>query len=158
MIWVCRAGASGKNYDYFINNQRIYLSWDGYQVDLSQYDDMSKAKEIVSQEKGTTNSTAVSTWATQIVNFVKLMSIGDYVMIPSQNSREYCLAIIDGAYQYLEEDPLYTHSRKIKIVKENIKRDIFPAKIANTLGAFRTVFKAGKDEEIIEILKNNNCL
>lgn len=30
LIWVCRAGASGKNYDYFINNQRIYLSWDGY--------------------------------------------------------------------------------------------------------------------------------
>lgn len=157
MIWVCRAGASGKNYDYFINNQRIYLSWDGYKFDLSQYDDMSKAKEIVSQEKGTTNSTAISTWATQIVNFVVGMKVGDLVIIPSQSSRDYCLAKIESDYQFLN-DELYPHSRKVCLIKEHISKDIFPTYIVNTLGAFRTIFKAGKDEEIVEILKKNNFL
>lgn len=37
MIWVCRPGKEGKYFPLFYKNSRIYLTWEGYNADLSSY-------------------------------------------------------------------------------------------------------------------------
>ena len=37
MLWICRAGQKGCFFSKYIEEQRIYLPWDGYRFDLSKY-------------------------------------------------------------------------------------------------------------------------
>jgi len=69
------------------------------------------------------------------------MRIGDSVLIPSEFSRSYCLAAINGEYVFdeNENEKLY-HSRSITIIEQNIPRDIFEQSIIYSLGAYRTIF------------------
>ena len=83
MLWVCRAGQKGCYFSKYIEEQKIYLPWDGYNYDLSKYASLEDFRPIVAQEKKTDNRTSVSNWSGQLFAFVKQMQIGDYVMIPS---------------------------------------------------------------------------
>lgn len=151
MLWVCRAGQKGCYFTKYIEERRIYLPWDGYRCDLSQYESLDDFRPIVVKEKQTDNRTSVSNWAGQLYAFVKQMQIGDYVMIPSASSRSYVFARIAGDYEYQENDDL-RHSRSIDIIKEDISREVFSQSIQYSLGAYRTVFQPRYEEEIVKTI------
>ena len=153
MLWVCRSGQKGCYFSKYIEEQRIYLPWDGYRFDLSKYDSLEDFRPVVSKEKQTDNRTSVSNWSGQLFAFVKQMQIGDYVMIPSANSQSYVLAKISGDYEYHASDSL-CHSRSIEIIREDISRSVFSQSIQYSLGAYRTVFQPRYEEEIVRIILN----
>lgn len=151
MLWVCRAGQKGCYFTKYIEELKIYLPWDGYKYDLSQYESLEDFRPIVVKEKQTDNRTSVSNWSGQLYAFVKQMQIGDYVMIPSASSRSYVFARIAGYYAYQENDDL-RHSRSIEIIKKDISREVFSQSIQYSLGAYRTVFQPRYEEEIVKTI------
>lgn len=153
MIWVCRAGQKSIFYDYYINNSRIYLPWDGFNINLDSFRELAEFRDIVSKEKDTDNRTTISNLAVQLKAFSVDMNIGDYVLIPSQGSRKYTFAEICGEYEYdaLNEKELW-HSRRIHIIKADIPRDVFEKSMQYSLGAFRTIFKVHRTEEYLQII------
>ena len=44
-IWLFRAGKNGEFESKFLNDKRIYLTWDNLKVDLSKYKDRDKILE-----------------------------------------------------------------------------------------------------------------
>ena len=141
-MWVVRAGKKAIYFDKYMDDKKIYIPWDGYDVDLSAFNSYGDFKELVLKEKGDDNSrTSISNWTTQLFSFVREMRIGDSVLIPSEFSRSYCLAAINGEYVFdeNENEKLY-HSRSITIIEQNIPRDIFEQSIIYSLGAYRTIF------------------
>lgn len=150
MMWVIRAGQGAKYFEKFNEKKRVYIPWSGYHMDLRNYDTREQFRTLVAKEKNTNNRTSISNWYGQLFSFVKEMSVGDYVMIPSNRSQEYTLATISGNYEYdpAEKDGLY-HSRAVMIVRENIPRSIFSQSVAYTLGTFRTIFKVKCEQEIL---------
>lgn len=151
MLWVCRAGQKGCYFTKYIEDQRIYLPWEGYEYDLSQYNSLEDFRPIVAEEKQTDNRTSISNWSGQLFAFVKQMQIGDYVMIPSASSQFYVLARITGDYEYQASDGL-RHSRSIELMKEDISRTVFSQGIQYSLGAYRTVFQPRYEEEIVKTI------
>ena len=79
------------------------------------------------------------------------------VLLPHLGSRHYTLAQIVGEYEYdpNNENGLW-HSRKIKVLKREIPRDIFSQKIQYSLGAYRTIFHAKYEDEILGIINKWN--
>lgn len=150
MIWVIRAGQNALHYDKFIHNSKVYIPWDGYKVDLSGLKTRADFRTLVEKEKGTDNRTTVSNWAGQLYSFTLEMKIGDYVLIPSKGSHTYCLAKISGSYSFdkSEKDMLY-HCRDIEILEMDIPREAFSQQVIYSLGAFRTIFKAKHEDEIM---------
>ncbi len=155
MMWVIRAGQSACYYDIYLENSKVYIPWDGYKMDLSKVKSRSDFRIIVEKEKETDNRTSVSNWAGQLYTFTKEIKIGDYILIPSKGSHSYCLAMTTGDYCFdLNEKKGLYHSRKIKIIYKGIPREIFSQSVIYSLGAFRTIFKANHEEEIMSTINS----
>lgn len=150
MMWVCRPGKHSCLYEKVIADNSIFLGWDGYDTDLSGYSRIEDFRALVITEKNPDAPTTVSNWAGQLYSFCVDMKIGDYVLIPAQNSRFYTLAIIVGKYEY-KKGVEYPHIHKIKILKDCIDRDCFTQTTQYSLGAFRTVFKVKQENEVLEV-------
>lgn len=153
MMWVIRAGQHSLHYDKYIEDSKVYIPWEGYKIDLSEIKTRSDFRTVVEKEKGTDNRTSVSNWAGQLYTFTQEIERGDYVLIPSKGSHTYCLVRITGDYRFdiNEKDKLY-HSRDIEIVDIDIPRDIFSQSVIYSLGAFRTIFKAKHEDEIMKTI------
>lgn len=153
MMWVIRAGQNSLYYEKYIDASKVYMPWDGYRTNLSGIESRTEFRNLVEREKGVDNRTSVSNWAGQLYSFTQEMEVGDYVLIPSKGSHTYCFAQIVGEYCFdrNEKDKLY-HSRDIKIKEINIPKDIFPQSIIYSLGAFRTIFRAKHEDEIIKLI------
>ena len=153
MIWVCRAGQKSKYIENFIKNDRIFLPWDGFNMNLGNLKEMEEYRNLVSEERNTENRTTISNLAAQLKAFSLDMNIDDYVLIPHQGSRKYTFARICGDYEYnaLDNNNLW-HSRKIQILKMDIPREAFSQSLQYSLGAFRTIFRVKNEEECIEVI------
>ena len=153
MMWVIRAGQNALYYDKYILNSKVYVPWDGYQMDLSQIRTRADFRTVVEKEKGTDNRTSVSNWAGQLYTFTQEIKTGDLVLIPSKGSHTYCLAKIVSNYHFdkNEKDKLY-HCRDIEILERDIPRDVFSQTVIYSLGAFRTIFKAKHEDEIMKTI------
>lgn len=154
MMWIMRAGQNSVYYDKFLDESKVFLPWSGFKQDLSIFTSRPEFRALVEKEKGEVHRTSVSNWAGQLYSFVIEAKNDDLVLIPSKGSHTYCLAKLTGNYAYNENEPekLY-HSRDIKVILKGIPKDIFSQEIIYSLGAFRTIFKAKHEEEIIRTIK-----
>ena len=153
MMWVIRAGQKSIYYDKYLKESKVYIPWDGYRMNLGSIMKREDYRSIVEKEKGVNNRTSVSNWAGQLYSFAKEMKKGDYVLIPSKGSRLYCLATIVGDYCFDkdEKDKLY-HSHDIKVLENDVPREVFSQAIVYSLGTFRTIFKVKQEEEIMQAI------
>ena len=154
-MWVCRAGKDAVYLDYFIKTSKIYLAWDGFNINLKDVENKGEYRKIVSEEKNTDNPTSISNWAGQINAFVEEMRSGDYALIPHRNSTFFDLVQVVGEYEYnaQNENKLF-HSRKAIFLTTAIPKVIFPQTIQYGLRAYRTVYKVKNEELILEIIKS----
>lgn len=153
MMWVCRPGKNSIHIDYFLSNSKIYLAWDGFHEDLGKIETVEDFKELVIREKHPDNSTSLSNWYSQLMYFVRDMRKKDYVLIPHKRSRQYTLGQITGDYEYINgKQEMFCHARKIKIITEKIPREVFDQKTQYSLGAFRTIFHAKNEENILKTI------
>lgn len=150
MMWVCRPGQQGKYYDMFLEQNRIFLAWEGYRQDLSRMRTRDEFKALVVAEKNPDARTTISNWSGQLYSFCVEMQPGDYVLIPSRSSRTYVLAKIIGDYHY-EGGTKLPHSRAIEIIRKEIPRSSFQQSTQYSLGTFRTVFKVKQEEEVLNL-------
>lgn len=148
-MWVCRTGRKSLDIEMFLDNNKIYLPWEGYNANYSECSDLTEFKEIVIKEKNMDNRTTISNWSSQLFQFVNGISQGDFVLIPGPQSRFYHLAKVTGDYAYSPNDK-YHHSRDVEFVVKNIPRKIFDQRTQYSLGAYRTLFKAKNEEHIID--------
>ena len=154
MLWVCRPGVNAFYYEYFLVTQKIFMAWEGYKTDLSVLQTREQFRQLVIVEKGDVPRTSISNWSGQLYTFCREMAVGDYVLVPSKGSHTYTLARIDGEYEYNpQDDKMLWHSRKIKILMNNIPRNIFSQSLQYSLGAYRTVFKIKNDVELLLTIK-----
>lgn len=141
-IWLFRAGKNGEFESKFLNDKRIYLTWEGLKIDLSKYPDktklFNKLKEIYSGEK--TNS--IRNWAAQIYPIASRIEKGDWIVLPSKLSSTIHIGKVIGDYTYDEKaDSPYFHYRDIDWFATDIPRNNFDQDILYSFGAFMTVCK-----------------
>jgi len=153
-MWVCRAGKNSCYIDRIISESKVFLPWDGYEVDLNLFLDREQFKALVKQERNVSNPTSISNWAGMLYSFVKEIELNDYVLIPEYKSHFYILGYVVGDYEYDEANTALHHSRDIKILDTHIPRDIFSQQIVYSLGAYRTVFKVKQPDEILRTISN----
>ena len=155
MMWVVRAGRGSVYYEKIMNEQKIYIPWDGFCLDLSTHKTRSEFRSLVEKEKKTENRTSISTWAGQLFAFVWEIKAGDTVLIPSKASHTYCHARVSGDYSFdiNEPDKLY-HYRSIEIIKPGIPRSVLPQDLRYSLGAYRTIFRVKQEDKALKIIKD----
>lgn len=152
-MWVCRAGKKAVYADYYLKTEHIYIPWEGFEENLILYKTRDEMKALVINEKGDVAKTSISNWAGQLYSFCWEMKIGDKVLIPYNSSNNFALASIAGEYCFSpQNEKQLWHSRAIKILAIDVPANIFDQSIRYSLGAFRTIFKAKKEQEIVELI------
>lgn len=158
-IWLFRAGRYGEYEAKFLNDGRIYLTWDDLDIDLSKIEDQKDLYQILMEHYDLDKKRVAINWGAQLWPIAHRVEIGDWVVLPSKLNRTIHFGKIIGEYTYDESlgSPYY-HYRKVDWFAQDVPRDIFPQDILYSLGAAMTVCKIHKNDaevRIKDLYKNN---
>ncbi|APQ77552.1 restriction endonuclease family protein [Clostridium botulinum] len=158
-IWLFRAGKNGEYENKFINEKRVYLTWDDLNINLNSIKSKEDLYKILIEHYNLEKEKTAINWASQIWPIAHRMKKRDWIVLPSKINRTIHFGEIVGEYQYDEflGNPYY-HYRNVKWFALDVPRDRFDQDILYSLGAFMTVCKIHKnnaEERIKDMYKNN---
>lgn len=158
-IWLFRAGKNGEYEKKFLNDNRVYLTWDDLDIDLKQFNEKEKLYNVLMEKYGLEKEKTAINWASQMYPIVNTMVKGDWVVLPSKINKTIHFGEIIGEYKFDNSlgSPYY-HYRDVNWFALDIPRDKFEQDILYSFGAFMTVCKIWRNnaEERIKTMANNN--
>lgn len=157
-LWLVRGGRQGEHDTKFLQDNRIYLTWDDLNVDLSTLESKEKLLEMLDGLYEGQKPKALANWAFQIWFFSNTMEKGDWVVLPSKVSRTLHFGEITSGYDYdASLGSPYYHYRSVNWFAKDIPRDRFDQDILYSFGAFLTVCQISRNnaEERIKSMYTN---
>ncbi|MEN0664585.1 restriction endonuclease [Caldifermentibacillus hisashii] len=158
-VWLFRAGKQGEFENKFLDDGRVYLTWDDLNINLKIIESKESLYKSLIQHYDLDKEKTAINWASQIWPIAHSMELGDLVVLPSKFNRTIHIGEVTGDYVYDEllGSPYY-HYRNVNWIAKDIPRDRFDQDILYSLGVFMTVCKIHRnnaEERIREMRKNN---
>lgn len=140
-IWLIRAGKYGEHEDRFLNDNKIYLTWEGLQeIDLSIAKDYDQLKELVQINYPGESVRKIGNWSGQIWAFTLAMSFKDWIVMPKKGKGTIALGEIKSNYKFdLSADFNYRHYHEVRWLNQDVPRGVFDQDLLYSMGAFLTV-------------------
>lgn len=158
-LWLVRAGSMGEYEEKFIQENKVYLTWDGISEDLSKIEDEITLYKLLLDRYENTKTATARNWTGQIWAFVKKMKIGDWIVLPSKKKASIHISEITGDYVNVPKnpDPFY-HYRTVRWIAKDIPRSNFDQDILYSFGAFMTICQVKRNDAEVRIkaMKKNN--
>ncbi|WP_039786341.1 restriction endonuclease [Herbaspirillum huttiense] len=157
-IWLIRAGSHGEYEHKFIQENRVYVTWDDLDVDLSKMSGRSELTAAMTQRYSEAKPKTIQNWVSQVWPFAHEMKIGDLVVIPLKSQPAVYIGEIAGDYQCQPSGPSpFFHSRAVKWIGEAIPRTHFGKDLLFSFGAFMTIcrIKRNNAEQRIAAMRSN---
>ncbi|MDR9836619.1 restriction endonuclease [Herbaspirillum huttiense] len=157
-IWLIRAGSHGEYEHKFIQENRVYVTWDDLDVDLSNMSGRSELTAAMTQRYSEAKPKTIQNWVSQVWPFAHEMKIGDLVVIPLKSQPAVYIGEITGDYQCQPSGPSpFFHSRAVKWIGEAIPRTHFGKDLLFSFGAFMTIcrIKRNNAEQRIAAMRAN---
>jgi restriction system protein len=138
-LWLVRAGSSGENENFAIENSRVVIGWDDL-GDLSKISNRKKLGEYIGEVYPDRKPKTRQNWQSQIWTFANLISKGDWVALPLKRRSAIAIGQVTGDYEFNPDSPLDAkHTRPIKWLTTDMSRSRFDQDILYSFGAFLTV-------------------
>lgn len=139
-IWLVRAGSHGEYEQKFIQERKVYVTWDDLNVDLSKLQQRSDLTDQLSQRYPNSKPKTVQNWVGQIWPFAHSMQKGDWVVMPLKSQPSIYIGEITGDYEAVKAGPSpFFHRRAVKWIGEAIPRTHFGKDLLYSFGAFLTI-------------------
>lgn len=146
-IWLVRGGAKGEFENRFLNDNRIYLTWERSNHDLSLIKSKSEMSDKLMEDYPGSKKGTIRNWTGQVFPFIHEMKVDDWVILPSKLKSSIFVGEIKSGYFYdPKADYPYYHSRKVNWFAKDIPRSNFDQDILYSLGAFLTVCKISRND------------
>lgn len=146
-LWLVRAGQHGEYEKRFLDEQRIYLTWEGLSHDLSKIESKPQLRSLLEEIYPTAPKGRIGNYVGQIWAFAKGIKPGDWVVLPSKHKPAVHIAEVTGEYTFVPdaEDPFF-HYRTVKWIAEDIPRSNFDQDLLYSFGAFMTVCQISRND------------
>jgi restriction system protein len=158
-IWLVRAGSHGENEVKFVQESRIYVTWDSLNVNLAKLKERSALTEAMEQRYPDAKPKAIINWVSQVWPFAHEIKVGDLVVLPLKTQRAIQVGEVTDEYQFEPNGPdPFFHWRSVKWIGEAIPRSHFGQDLLNTFGAFMTICRVrnnNADARIAAMRANN---
>jgi restriction system protein len=157
-IWLIRAGSHGEYEHKFIQENRVYVTWDDLDVDLSKMSGRSELTAAMTQRYSEAKPKTIQNWVSQVWPFAHEMKIGDLVVVPLKSQPAVYVGEITGDYQCQPSGPSpFFHFRAVKWIGEAIPRTHFGKDLLFSFGAFMTIcrIKRNSAEQRIAAMRSN---
>ncbi|OZG69964.1 restriction endonuclease [Hahella sp. CCB-MM4] len=139
-VWLVRAGSQGEYEQKFLQDGRIYLTWDDLNTALDQIPD----RDVLIRELASLDTDAkpkkLTNHASQIWPFVHAMQLGDTVILPSKLQPVIYVGKITSDYHHQpdEVNPFF-HWRSVEWQPNPVPRTNFSQDLLYSFGAFLTI-------------------
>lgn len=157
-LWLVRAGKHGEYEDRFLEEKRIFLTWNGLNRDLRPLKDWSALTDVLNAHYPDMKPKGILNWASQIWPFAHEMKAGELVVLPLKREPAIQIGEITGDYTFHPDgtDPYY-HSRTVKWVGEQVPRQHFGQDLLYSFGAFMTIcrIKRNNAEKRLQAMRAN---
>jgi len=157
-MWLIRAGSHGEYEQKFLQENRVYVTWDSLSHDLSKMDSRdalkSKMVEIYTDRKPKT----IMNWVSQIWPFAHEIKKGDLVVMTLKTQPAVYVGEVTGDYHFEKAGPSpFYHWRAVKWIGEAIPRSNFGKDLLFSFGAFMTICRIQRNnaEARITEMRNN---
>lgn len=146
-LWLVRAGSAGQYENKFLDENRIYLTWEGLSDDLSKLKEKTDLYDLLLKTYPDEKPGTIRNWAGQLWPIAKEMKRGDWVVLPSKKKPAIHLAEIAGDYvnKPNNPDPFY-HYRDVKWIATDIPRSNFEQDLLYSFGAFMTICRIKRND------------
>jgi len=147
-LWLVRAGRHGEYEKNFLQDNRVYLTWEELDHDLSKVKTRQDIRDLLADVYPNDKPNTIRNWVSQVWSFAKEMNKGDWVVLPSKLKRAAIhFAEITGPYVFDSKaaEP-YRHSRTVKWFAMDVPRSIFDQDILYSFGAFLTVCRVERND------------
>lgn len=157
-IWLIRAGSHGEYEQKFIQENRVYVTWEGLNVNLAVLPNREALSQVMEQRYPDTKPKAIMNWVSQVWPFAHEIKKGDLVVLPLKTQPVVYIGEVTG--DYLTEakgpDPFF-HWRSVKWVGEAVPRTHFGQDLLYSFGAFLTIcrIKRNNAEQRINAMRAN---
>jgi restriction system protein len=157
-LWLFRAGRNGEYEKRFLEESRVYLTWNNLDYDLSALKTKKDLYELLVQVYPESKMPTVRNWTGQIWPFAHEMKEGDYIVLPSKlKPAAIHIGEITGPYVYVPQaqKPFY-HYRTVKWIAMDIPRSNFDQELLYSFGALQTICKLernGAENRVREMAK-----
>lgn len=157
-IWLIRAGSHGEYEQKFIQESRVYVTWDGLDVDLAKLKQRADLTAAMTERYPDTKPKAIMNWVSQVWPFAHEIKKGDLVVLPLKTQPAIYIGEVTGDYQASPEGPNpFFHWRPVKWIAEAVPRTNFGQDLLYTFGAFLTICRVQRNnaEQRIAAMRAN---
>ncbi|OYY95920.1 MAG: restriction endonuclease [Hydrogenophilales bacterium 28-61-23] len=139
-IWLIRAGSHGEYEQKFIQENRVYVTWDGLDVDLAKLKQRADLTAAMTERYPDTKPKAIMNWVSQVWPFAHDIKQGDLVVLPLKTQPAIYIGEVTGDYHAVPEGPNpFYHWRPVKWIAEAVPRTHFGKDLLFSFGAFMTI-------------------
>ena len=157
-IWLIRAGSHGEYEQKFIQENRVYVTWDGLDVELAKLKQRVDLTAAMTERYPDTKPKAIMNWVSQVWPFAHEIKKGDLVILPLKTQPAIYIGEVTGDYQAAPEGPNpFYHWRSVKWIAEAVPRTNFGQDLLYTFGAFLTICRVQRNnaEQRIAAMRAN---
>src|SRR5699024_2976470 len=101
-VWLFRAGKQGEFENKFLDDGRVYLTWDDLNINLKIIESKESLYKSLIQHYDLDKEKTAINWASQIWPIAHSMELGDLVVLPSKFNRTIHIGEVTGDYVYDE--------------------------------------------------------
>ncbi len=157
-IWLIRAGQHGEYEQKFIQEGRVYVTWDALDVDLAKLKQRDELVAEMTKRYPDVKPKAVINWASQVWPFAHEIRKGDLVILPLKTQPSIYVGEVTGDYHASPEGPNpFYHWRPVKWIGEAIPRANFGKDLLYSFGASMTICRIQRNnaEQRIAAMRAN---
>jgi restriction system protein len=145
-VWLIRAGAHGEHEAKFITESRVYVTWDGLDLELSKLTDRADLATAMEKRYPDAKADTIKNWSSQVWPFAHEIKVGDMVVLPLKTQRAIQIGEVTGGYHFEPEGPdPYFHWLPVKWVGQAVPRTNFGKDLLSTFGAFTTICRVQRN-------------
>ncbi|MEZ7892670.1 MAG: restriction endonuclease [Candidatus Wallbacteria bacterium] len=158
-IWLFRAGRTGEYENKFIEDGKIYLTWDQLNVNLKNFKEKIDLYNYLNENYPAEKPGRNRNWVGQIWPIAHDIKKEDWIILPSKINSSIHIGEVTSEYIYNKkaEEPFY-HSMNVKWFKLDVPRSNFDQDLLYSFGAFMTVCRITRNdaENRIRKMEKNN--
>ena len=151
-VWLVRAGAHGEFEQKFLQDNRIYVTWDHLAVDIGKMHSREELFEAMQHTYPDAKANAIRNNVSQVWPFAHVMTKGDLVVLPSKMQPSIYVGEIKGDYVFDPKavDPCF-HFREVKWIGDAVPRSNFGQDLLYSFGAFMTICRITRNNATARI-------
>lgn len=145
-LWIVRAGALGERELAAIVQSKLlpgFLQVGDLKACANRDSVLSHLQDVMPDE----GKNRLRNFAAQLNQFVNLIKIGDFVVMPRKVTNGVAIGIVTGDYQF-DADSDFKHSRAVEWREESLPRDTFKQDLRHSFGAFMTICEVKRNSAL----------